>query len=139
VFKFRSMRKTEGKDFEQTKENDPRVTRVGGLLRRTNLDELPQLLNVLRGEMSIVGPRPHAKAHNDEFFDKIAVYSRRHVVKPGMTGWAQVNGFRGAADLEKMQKRVELDLWYIDNWSFWLDIRIMLLTLFSKAAFENAR
>jgi lipopolysaccharide/colanic/teichoic acid biosynthesis glycosyltransferase len=132
------MRKSEDKTFVQAKPDDPRFSRVGKFLRRTNLDELPQLLNVLRGEMSIVGPRPHATEHNDEFVNKIAVYSRRHVVKPGMTGWAQVNGFRGPTDLEKMRRRVELDLWYIDNWSFWLDIRIVLLTLFSKAAFMNA-
>jgi Undecaprenyl-phosphate glucose phosphotransferase len=138
VFKFRSMRNTGEAAFVQAEKDDPRFTRIGRVLRRTNLDELPQLLNVLRGEMSIVGPRPHATEHNEMFADKIAVYSRRHVVKPGMTGWAQVNGYRGPTDFEKMQRRVELDLWYIDNWSFWLDIRIVMLTLFSKAAFANA-
>jgi lipopolysaccharide/colanic/teichoic acid biosynthesis glycosyltransferase len=89
--------------------------------------------------MSIVGPRPHATAHNKMFEGKISVFSRRHVVKPGITGWAQVNGYRGATEtLEKMQRRVEHDLHYIDNWSFWLDLRIMAMTLFSKTAYTNA-
>jgi Undecaprenyl-phosphate glucose phosphotransferase len=140
VFKFRSM--VQGGDsgkFMQTARNDSRVTRVGTLLRRTNIDELPQLINVLRGEMSIVGPRPHATAHNEMFEDKISVFSRRHVVKPGITGWAQVNGCRGATDtIESMRQRVEYDLYYIDNWSFWLDLRIIVMTLFSKSAYENA-
>jgi Undecaprenyl-phosphate glucose phosphotransferase len=141
VFKFRSMayEKDGGRGFVQAKQNDVRATRVGRLLRRSNLDELPQLLNVLRGEMSIVGPRPHATDHNRMFEDKISVYSRRHVVKPGMTGWAQVNGYRGPTDtFDKMERRVELDLWYIDNWSFWLDLRIMMLTVFSPVAWTNA-
>jgi Undecaprenyl-phosphate glucose phosphotransferase len=140
VFKFRSMVQTrdEGK-FVQAVRNDSRITRVGAVLRRTNIDELPQLINVLRGEMSIVGPRPHATAHNRMFEDKISVFSRRHVVKPGITGWAQVNGCRGVTDtLEKMQQRVEHDLYYIDNWSFWLDLRIIVMTVFSKTAYENA-
>jgi Undecaprenyl-phosphate glucose phosphotransferase len=140
VFKFRSMTKLEdGEEFVQAVRNDARVTRVGAMLRRTNIDELPQLINVLRGEMSIVGPRPHAIAHNEMFEDKISVFSRRHVVKPGITGWAQVNGYRGAtATLEQMQRRVEHDLYYIDNWSFWLDLRIMVMTVFSKSAYTNA-
>jgi Undecaprenyl-phosphate glucose phosphotransferase len=141
VFKFRSMvvQREEGEKFVQAVRNDSRITRVGALLRRSNIDELPQLLNVLRGEMSIVGPRPHATAHNRMFEDKINVFSRRHVVKPGITGWAQVNGCRGITDtLEKMQQRVEHDLYYIDNWSFWLDLRIIVMTVFSKTAYENA-
>ena len=140
VFKFRSMTKLEdGDDFVQVGRNDSRVTRFGAILRRTNIDELPQLINVLRGEMSIVGPRPHATAHNKMFEGKISVFSRRHVVKPGITGWAQVNGYRGATDtLEKMQRRVEHDLYYIDNWSFWLDVRIIIMTVFSKTAYTNA-
>ncbi len=140
VFKFRSMAHRNGGDtFVQAVRHDARVTRVGGVLRRTNLDELPQLINVLRGEMSIVGPRPHATDHNRMFEDKISVFSRRHVVKPGITGWAQVNGYRGPTDtLEKMQRRVEYDLYYIDNWSFGLDIRIVIMTLFSKMAYANA-
>ncbi len=140
VFKFRSMVHLEDGDaFVQAVRNDSRVTRVGAILRRTNIDELPQLINVLRGEMSIVGPRPHATTHNEMFEDKISVFSRRHVVKPGITGWAQVNGYRGPTEtLEKMQRRVEHDLYYIDNWSFWLDIRIVIMTLFSKTAYTNA-
>jgi exopolysaccharide biosynthesis polyprenyl glycosylphosphotransferase len=141
VFKFRSMvhGQGSGEAFLQAVAKDARVTRVGRVLRRTNLDELPQLLNVLRGEMSIVGPRPHAIGHNKMFEDKISVYSRRHVVKPGITGWAQVNGFRGPTDtFDKMKRRVELDLWYIDNWSLWLDLRIMTLTVFSPVAWTNA-
>jgi Undecaprenyl-phosphate glucose phosphotransferase len=139
VFKFRSMAQADEGEFVQAVRNDSRVTRVGAILRRTNIDELPQLINVLRGEMSIVGPRPHATAHNKMFEGKISVFSRRHVVKPGITGWAQVNGYRGATEtLEKMQRRVEHDLYYIDNWSFWLDLRIIAMTLFSKTAYTNA-
>jgi Undecaprenyl-phosphate glucose phosphotransferase len=140
VFKFRSMTATEdGGAFRQAKENDPRVTRLGRLLRRTNIDELPQLLNVLTGEMSIVGPRPHPVALNQIFEQQISPFSRRHNVKPGITGWAQVNGYRGQTDtLEKMQRRFEHDLHYIDNWSFLLDIKIILMTLFSKTAYMNA-
>jgi Undecaprenyl-phosphate glucose phosphotransferase len=140
VFKFRSMTRLEdGDEFVPAVRNDSRVTRVGAILRRTNIDELPQLINVLRGEMSIVGPRPHATAHNKMFEGKISVFSRRHVVKPGITGWAQVNGHRGFTEtLEQMQQRVEHDLNYIDNWSFWLDLRIMVMTLFSKTAYTNA-
>ena len=140
VFKFRSMTSMEdGDKFIQALKNDPRVTRVGRIIRRTNIDELPQLINVLLGEMSIVGPRPHATAHNNLFRDMIAPFSRRHNVKPGITGWAQVNGFRGATDtLEKMQQRIEYDLQYVDNWSFLLDMKIILMTLFSKRAYLNA-
>jgi Undecaprenyl-phosphate glucose phosphotransferase len=140
VLKFRSMTSIEDGDrFTQATENDPRVTRIGRIIRRTNIDELPQLINVLRGEMSIVGPRPHATAHNALFNNVIAPFSRRHNVKPGITGWAQVNGYRGATDaLEKMQRRVEYDLYYIDNWSFLFDLKIMMMTLFSKKAYLNA-
>ena len=140
VFKFRSMTKLEdGDQFVPAVRNDSRVTRVGAVLRRTNIDELPQLINVLRGEMSLVGPRPHATAHNKMFEGKISVYSRRHVVKPGITGWAQVNGYRGLTEtLEQMHRRVEHDLYYIDNWSFCLDLRIKVMTVFSKSAYTNA-
>jgi Undecaprenyl-phosphate glucose phosphotransferase len=140
VFKFRTMTKVEdGDHFVQAVQNDERLTRVGRLLRRANIDELPQLINVLSGEMSTVGPRPHATAHNKMFEGKISLFSRRHVVKPGITGWAQVNGYRGATDtLEKMQRRVEHDLYYIDNWSLWFDFRIIIMTIFSKSAYENA-
>jgi Undecaprenyl-phosphate glucose phosphotransferase len=140
VFKFRSMTTMEnGADFVQASRNDTRVTRIGRLLRRSNIDELPQLINVLRGEMSIVGPRPHATAHNDMFEQRISPFSRRHVVKPGITGWAQVNGYRGETDtLEKMQRRIEYDLHYIDNWSFLFDLRIIIMTFFSRTAYTNA-
>ncbi len=140
VLKFRTMTTfKDGDQFAQAVRNDPRVTSFGRLLRRTNIDELPQLVNVLQGDMSIVGPRPHATAHNRLFHGKIAPFSRRHVVKPGITGWAQVNGLRGETNtLEKMQQRVQLDLYYIDNWSFLLDMKIILLTLLSKRAYTNA-
>ena len=140
VLKFRSMTSMEdGDQFTQAVENDARVTRVGNIIRRTNIDELPQLINVLRGDMSIVGPRPHATAHNAVFNNMIAPFSRRHNVKPGITGWAQVNGYRGATDtLEKMRRRIEYDLYYVDNWSFLLDLKIIAMTLFSKRAYANA-
>ena len=125
--------------FRQAVRGDLRVTRVGRILRRTNIDELPQLINVVRGEMSIVGPRPHAVAHNEMYVDQIFRMSRRHNVKPGITGWAQVNGLRGETDsIEKMRKRVEYDLHYIDNWSFCLDLKIMFMTIFSKRAYAGA-
>jgi lipopolysaccharide/colanic/teichoic acid biosynthesis glycosyltransferase len=126
--------------FRQATTNDSRLTRLGGVLRRTNVDEFPQLINVLRGEMSLIGPRPHPIALNAVFQERIAPFSRRHNVKPGITGWAQVNGFRGETDtIEKMQRRIECDLHYIDNWSFMLDLKIMMMTLFSKGAYRNAR
>lgn len=140
VFKFRSMTTLEdGQAFRQAMRNDPRITRVGQFLRRTNIDELPQLINVLLGEMSIVGPRPHPVALNERFEQHIAPFSRRHNVKPGITGWAQVNGYRGQTDtLEKMQRRFECDLYYIDNWSFLLDVKIIVMTIFSRSAYINA-
>ena len=140
VIKFRSMTVTEeGHCCRQATKNDSRVTRMGRLIRRTNIDELPQLINVLLGQMSLVGPRPHPIALNTLFQQQIAPLSRRHNVRPGITGWAQVNGQRGETDtLEKMQRRFECDLYYIDNWSFLLDIKIILMTLFSKSAYLNA-
>lgn len=133
VYKFRSMvihSETDGQ-VTQAKKGDSRVTPIGAFLRRTSLDELPQFFNVLQGRMSIVGPRPHALAHNEYYKDLVESYMQRHKVKPGITGWAQVNGLRGETDtLEKMQARVEHDLWYIDNWSLWLDLKIILLTVF---------
>jgi exopolysaccharide biosynthesis polyprenyl glycosylphosphotransferase len=140
VFKFRSMAVVEDDDrLVPAARNDSRVTRVGAFLRRTNLHESVQLINVLSGEMSIVGPRPHATALNRMFEDKISMFSRRHMVKPGITGWAQVHGYRGATDtLEKMQWRVEYDLWYIDNWSIFLDLRIIFMTVFSKTTYTSA-
>ncbi len=123
----------------QAVRNDPRVTRVGALLRRSSLDELPQLLNVLRGEMSLVGPRPHALAHETHYSQLIADYLSRQRMKPGMTGWAQINGLRGETDTpEKMRRRVQADLYYIEHWSVWLDIRILLLTPFVALIDKNA-
>ena len=141
VLKFRSMTTFDDfrDQFRQAVRNDPRVTRIGRFIRRTNIDELPQLLNVLKGDMSIVGPRPHAVAHNDMFAGKIDRMYRRHIVKPGITGWAQVNGLRGETDtLDKMQRRIEHDLYYIDNWSFILDVKIVIMTIISKTAYSNA-
>lgn len=132
VWKFRSMTTCDNGDVVvQAKKGDARITKVGAFIRRTSLDELPQFINVLQGKMSIVGPRPHAVAHNELYRDKISGYMQRHLVKPGITGWAQVNGWRGETDtLEKMEKRVEYDLLYIQGWSIWLDLRIILSTFF---------
>jgi Undecaprenyl-phosphate glucose phosphotransferase len=140
VFKFRSMTAMEeGDACRQATKDDDRVTRIGRVIRRTNIDELPQLFNVLLGQMSLVGPRPHPIALNILFQQQISPLSRRHNVKPGMTGWAQINGYRGETDtLEKMQRRFECDMYYIDNWSFLLDLKIILMTLFSKQAYQNA-
>ena len=131
VWKFRSMGVQEnGAEVRQAVRGDARVTRVGRFIRRTSLDELPQFLNVLQGSMSVVGPRPHAVVHNEQYRRLIRGYMSRHKIKPGITGWAQVNGWRGETDtLEKMERRVHLDLEYIRNWSPWLDARIVLLTL----------
>ncbi len=140
IYKFRSMTVLENGDVvQQAKKHDARVTRVGYWIRRFSIDELPQLLNVLYGDMSIVGPRPHASTHDRYFTSAIEKYAFRHHVKSGMTGWAQVNGSRGETEtLEKMQKRVELDLWYINNWSIWLDFSIMARTIFVIFAGKNA-
>jgi undecaprenyl-phosphate galactose phosphotransferase/putative colanic acid biosynthesis UDP-glucose lipid carrier transferase len=131
IVKFRSMHVLEdGPAIRQATRDDPRVTTLGRWLRRSNIDELPQLFNVLYGNMSLVGPRPHAVAHNSEFEKCIANYAYRHHVKPGITGWAQVNGLRGETPTtDLMARRVELDLFYINNWSIWLDIKILLKTL----------
>jgi Undecaprenyl-phosphate glucose phosphotransferase len=140
VFKFRTMSIVEvDGNLAQATKNDPRVTIIGRILRSVNIDELPQLLNVLLGEMSIVGPRPHPISLNVKFQDKISPIWRRHNVKPGITGWAQVNGYRGETDtIEKMQLRLQYDLYYIDNWSLLFDLKIVLMTLFSKRAYMNA-
>jgi putative colanic acid biosynthesis UDP-glucose lipid carrier transferase len=132
IFKFRTMTVLEdGPVVTQACRDDRRVTYIGKFLRRSSLDELPQLLNVLRGDMSLVGPRPHAFAHDDHYRVHIADYAYRHYVKPGITGWAQVNGLRGeTASLEQMADRVKLDLWYINNWSLGLDLNILLQTCF---------
>jgi undecaprenyl-phosphate galactose phosphotransferase/putative colanic acid biosynthesis UDP-glucose lipid carrier transferase len=140
IFKFRTMNVLEdGHVIPQTRRNDPRVTRVGRILRATSIDELPQLLNVLRGHMSVVGPRPHAVAHDDGYAKLIANYAFRQHVRPGLTGWAQINGFRGETPrLDLMERRVDCDLWYIKNWSFWLDLRILVLTCFELVRGRNA-
>jgi lipopolysaccharide/colanic/teichoic acid biosynthesis glycosyltransferase len=133
IFKFRSMvvHREHGKSVTQAAPNDKRVTAIGRFLRHTSMDELPQLFNVLKGEMSLVGPRPHALEHTDLYKSRIPRYMLRHKVKPGITGWAQVNGFRGQTDTpEKMALRIEHDLWYIQNWSLWLDVKILLMTPF---------
>jgi putative colanic acid biosynthesis UDP-glucose lipid carrier transferase len=134
------MRVTEdGDDVEQAKRGDPRVTRLGALLRRTSLDELPQFWNVLKGDMSVVGPRPHALSHNKHYRTQILEYMLRHKVKPGITGWAQVNGWRGETEtLDKMVQRVAHDLEYIRRYSFWFDVKIVLLTLLGGRASSNA-
>lgn len=140
IVKFRSMTTMEDdRHVKQATEQDERVTRVGRFMRRYNIDELPQLFNVLRGEMSLVGPRPHALAHDQLFERRIALYARRHNVKPGITGWAQVNGLRGEIDSpDKIRLRVEHDLYYIDNWSLFFDAWIIVLTVFSRKAYRNA-
>lgn len=133
VLKFRSMRlHDEGPDkLTQATKHDTRITAVGRFIRKTSIDELPQLFNVLAGDMSIVGPRPHAVVHNEFYSDKIRAYMSRHRVKPGLTGLAQVNGLRGeTASVEQMARRVQYDLSYINNWSIWLDFKIMLRTAF---------
>ncbi len=118
---------------------DPRVTRLGALLRRTSLDELPQLFNVLQGTMSLVGPRPHPVVLNEEYAALIAGYFGRHRVKPGITGWAQVNGLRGETDTpEKMEARVEHDIYYIENWSLLFDLQILVMTVYVVCTFRNA-
>ena len=132
------MRAECGAHFAQAERDDDRVTRIGRTLRRFNIDEVPQLLNVLAGDMSLVGPRPHAAAHNRSVADRIANYACRHHVKPGITGWAQIHGLRGGTDDEAMRRRVAYDLHYIQNWSPWLDIRILVATVFSREAYRNA-
>jgi Undecaprenyl-phosphate glucose phosphotransferase len=140
IYKFRTMKVLEdGPTIRQVQRNDDRVTSLGRLLRASSIDELPQLLNVLAGEMSLVGPRPHALAHDDEYSNSIDSYALRHHVKPGITGWAQIHGFRGpTGDVALMKQRIQLDLWYINNWSFWLDLRIMASTCLEVLRPRNA-
>jgi putative colanic acid biosynthesis UDP-glucose lipid carrier transferase len=140
VWKFRTMTVLEdGDNIIQAKKNDSRLTKVGTFLRRYSLDELPQFFNVLRGNMSIVGPRPHAIYHNEQYRKLVSGYMLRHKVKPGITGWAQVNGFRGNTEkLEDMEKRIQHDLWYISNWSIGVDLKIIVLTLFVSFTDPNA-
>ena len=141
VYKFRSMKLHQEGDgkLTQATRDDPRVTPIGRFMRRTSLDELPQFLNVLKGDMSVVGPRPHALIHNDLYKDKLMMYMQRHRIKPGITGWAQINGCRGETDTEeKMARRVALDLHYIRNWSFLMDLKIILWTAFKGWTDANA-
>lgn len=128
-YKFRSMKVNKDADKLQATKDDPRKTRFGDFLRRTNIDELPQMINVFRGEMSLVGPRPHMLKHTEEYSRLIDKYMMRHLVKPGITGWAQVTGFRGETkELSQMEGRVRRDLWYVENWTFMLDLRIIAMT-----------
>ena len=132
ILKFRSMKVHREKDGEvtQARKDDDRITRVGRFIRKTSIDELPQLFNVLSGKMSLVGPRPHAIEHNTDYDKRIRAYMTRHRIKPGITGLAQIHGYRGeTATLDKMKKRVEYDMQYINNWSFWLDIEILIKTI----------
>jgi putative colanic acid biosynthesis UDP-glucose lipid carrier transferase len=130
VYKFRSMSVTEDgeRNYTQVSRGDARVTPFGAFMRKTSLDELPQLFNVLEGSMSIVGPRPHAVVVNEQYRRLIPGYMVRHKVKPGITGWAQINGYRGGDDLQSMQKRIEFDMEYLRHWSLWLDLVILLRT-----------
>ncbi len=140
IWKFRTMTTADdGHVIIQASEGDPRITRLGRFLRRCNLDELPQLINVLRGEMSLVGPRPHALAHDGHYERTIEGYGQRLNVKPGITGWAQIHGHRGPTRTNaEMRARVAHDLYYIENWSLLLDIYILALTLVSRQAYRNA-
>jgi putative colanic acid biosynthesis UDP-glucose lipid carrier transferase len=140
VYKFRSMRvREDGQNVVQAQKNDPRVTKIGAFLRKTSLDELPQFINVLQGRMSIVGPRPHAVAHNELYRKLIKGYMLRHKVRPGITGWAQVNGMRGETEvLEKMQGRIDHDLYYLQNWSIWFDLWIIIRTVWVVLRRDNA-
>jgi Undecaprenyl-phosphate glucose phosphotransferase len=140
IFKFRTMTVQEnGPAVVQATRDDARVTPIGRLLRSASIDELPQILNVLRGEMSLIGPRPHALAHDNYFESILSDYAFRHHVKPGITGWAQCNGARGETpSIEHIAERVKLDLWYINNWSLWLDIQILIKTFFEILRKRNA-
>ncbi|MEM9989108.1 MAG: exopolysaccharide biosynthesis polyprenyl glycosylphosphotransferase, partial [Pseudomonadota bacterium] len=140
IVKFRTMRVMENDGVvKQAQKDDARITKVGQFLRRYSLDELPQLWNVLRGDMSLVGPRPHALSHDEYYMQIIADYAFRHKVKPGITGWAQVNGFRGeTADDETMKARIRFDLAYIENCSLWFDLRILIMTIAAVIMPKNA-
>jgi undecaprenyl-phosphate galactose phosphotransferase/putative colanic acid biosynthesis UDP-glucose lipid carrier transferase len=140
IFKFRTMNVLEdGGNVVQAKRHDPRVTRVGRVLRHSSIDELPQLFNVLRGEMSLVGPRPHALAHDTQYGRLLFDYAFRQHMKPGITGWAQVHGYRGeTAGIDQMRRRIDCDLWYINNWSLILDLQILCRTCIEVARQRNA-
>ena len=137
-YKFRSMRVNADSDSKQATEHDPRKTRIGDFMRRTNIDELPQLINVFLGDMSLVGPRPHMLKHTEEYSALIDKYMMRHFVRPGITGWAQVTGFRGETkELWQMEGRVKKDIWYIEHWNFALDLWIMIQTVLTTRS-KNA-
>ena len=139
VYKFRTMYQSPSSEFRQASKNDPRITRVGAFLRRTSLDELPQLFNVIQGSMSLVGPRPHPLKLDDDFRHVIPALHSRYCVKPGITGWAQINGYRGETrQLHDMLGRIDHDRHYIRNWSLWLDLRIVVLTAYKGWTHENA-
>jgi len=140
VWKFRSMKVMENSDVvTQATKNDPRVTKFGAFIRRTSLDELPQFINVLQGQMSIVGPRPHAVAHNEQYRKIVDNYMIRHKIKPGITGWAQINGYRGETEtVDKMEKRIQYDIQYLHEWTLWLDLKIIFLTVFKGFVSETA-
>jgi exopolysaccharide biosynthesis polyprenyl glycosylphosphotransferase len=129
-YKFRTMRVNKEADEKQATRDDPRTTPIGAFLRHTNLDEIPQFVNVLKGDMSVVGPRPHMLKHTEQYSKLIDKYMVRHLVKPGITGWAQITGYRGETKtLEQMEGRVKRDVWYIENWSFFLDLKIIYVTV----------
>ncbi|HCB88643.1 MAG TPA: undecaprenyl-phosphate glucose phosphotransferase, partial [Porphyromonadaceae bacterium] len=137
--KFRTMTVNDESDNKQAQVNDSRITSIGKFLRRSNIDELPQFINVFLGNMSVVGPRPHMLKHTQQYSELIRHYKVRHFVKPGITGWAQVNGYRGLTDeLWKMEKRVEYDMEYLENWDLMRDIKIIFMTLFGSNAYKNA-
>ena len=130
-YKFRTLKVNKEADTKQVTLNDTRITRLGKFLRKTNLDELPQFFNVFVGSMSVVGPRPHMLRHTEDFSRILNEYMIRHFVKPGVTGWAQVHGFRGEIkQKDQLRKRIEHDIWYLENWSLWLDLRIIFLTIY---------
>lgn len=138
VYKFRTMYVNEHSDKLQATKNDPRITPLGNFLRKSNLDELPQFINVFLGHMSVIGPRPHMLKHTEEYSQIIDKFMVRHFIKPGITGWAQVNGYRGETkDPKEMEMRVQADIWYIENWSFFLDLRIIFLTIFNMIRGEE--
>jgi putative colanic acid biosynthesis UDP-glucose lipid carrier transferase len=131
-YKFRSMRQNADADLKQATQNDPRITKVGAFLRKTSLDELPQFINVLKGQMSIVGPRPHMLKHTEEYSSLVGSFMNRHAIKPGITGLAQIKGFRGEIDdFTLLQNRVRLDRFYVNNWTSFFDLKIVFLTVFT--------
>lgn len=137
-YKFRTMKLNNNSDKVQATKDDPRITRVGEFLRKTSIDELPQFWNVLKGDMSVVGPRPHMIKHTEEYSKLIDTYMVRHLIKPGITGWAQVNGYRGETkELWQMKMRVQYDVWYIENWDFFFDLKIIYLTVLNAIKGEK--